>query len=123
MGIYKHEEIYPRSMMRCGHGYAPWIPEPPAQLPEPYKRDGVAVCDLLLLLPDGGYYYLFNCSLPEDHDKNKLWLGVPDGYVPFVLDLDKDCNYLPDRYTPGAPISSSGSQQFELNANVSTEVK
>jgi hypothetical protein len=115
MGLYKHEEIYPRSMMRCGNGYAPWIPEPPAQLPEAYIRDGVNVCDLLLLLSNGGYAYLFNCSLPKEHPKNEH--GVPDTFTPFHFDYDRDCNYIPARHTAGIPISSSGSQQFEINAS------
>jgi hypothetical protein len=115
MGIYTHEEIYSRSMMRCGHGYAPWVPEPPAQLPQDYIRDGVNVCDILLLLSDGGYAYLFNCSLPKENPKNAH--GVPVTYTPFHFDHDTDCNYREDRHTAGVPISSSGSQQFEINAS------
>jgi hypothetical protein len=120
MGIYKHHEIYTRSMMRCGHGYAPWLPEPPAQLPEAYKTDGVDVCDLLLLTANGGYVYLFNCSLPESDPKNEH--GVPAVYAPFALDRGRDCNVFPDRHSRGVPISSSGSRQSEINVSANTEI-
>jgi hypothetical protein len=115
MGFLKLVDTYLRSMLGCGYGYATWIPEPPAQLPEAYIRDGVNPCDLLLLLPDGGYAYMFNCSLPKGHPKNEH--GVPDIYTPFHFDYNRDCNYRPARHTAGVPISSSGSQQFEINAS------
>ena len=64
----RHYEIYCHSMLFRGHGYAPWVPEPADSDPD---QEGVDICDVLLLKEDGGYAYIFNCSLPGDNPKNE----------------------------------------------------
>jgi hypothetical protein len=79
----RHYEIYCRSMLFRGHGYAPWVPEPDDSDPDQLLQGGVDICDVLLLKDDGSYAYVFNCSLPEDDDRNKH--GVPPSFLPFSL--------------------------------------
>jgi hypothetical protein len=112
----KHHEVYCYLMMRRGNGYAPYIPDPDANLPLAYREDGMNICDVLLLTPDGGYDYLFNCSLPEDHPKNSQ-PGVPTMYVPFELRSWQHRN-IPGHYPAGIPISSAGDGKAEIMATV-----
>jgi hypothetical protein len=115
----KHHEVYCYSMMRRGNGYAPYVPDPDADLPLAYREDGVNICDVLLLTPDGGYDYLFNCSLPEDHPKNSQ-PGVPTMYEPLEL-KPWQRRHMPGHHPAGIPISSSGDETAEIRATVACD--
>jgi hypothetical protein len=114
----KHHEIYSRSMLCRGHGYAPYIPEPSSDLPMSYQLDGADICDVIMLTRDSGYDYLFNCSLPSSDPKNAH--GVPRSYEPFSM-------YAHTRrrndlfHPPGIPISSSGSEETKVRASAEVQ--
>jgi hypothetical protein len=107
---HKLSKIYSESMLVLGHGYAPYRPEPGNWLPDEYKADGVDVCDILTLTPDGGYDYLFNCSLPKDHPKNSF--GVPKIFVPFRLEKHNR-RHIPNQHLSHSILHSGGMQQKE----------
>jgi hypothetical protein len=80
LGSQRHYEIYCHSMLFRGHGYAPWVPEPDISNPD---QKGVYICDVLLLREDGGYTYIFNCSLSEDDPKNNGRVPLPFRHFAF----------------------------------------
>jgi hypothetical protein len=116
--LSKHNEIYSRYMLPLGHGFAPYVPEPGDELPAAYKQDGVDIGDILILLPDGGYDYLFNCTLPSNHPKNEQ--GVPANYQHFKI-KPRNRRFIPNQHLADVPISSSGSQQTEIRVNAAVE--
>lgn len=68
-------DVYTKLMFHRGHGYPLWEPEPT-------KSGEVLVGDIGYIL-EGGFYRLFNATLPADHAIHER-CGVPDGYVPFT---------------------------------------
>jgi hypothetical protein len=113
---HKLSKIYAESMLVLGHGYAPYVPEPGNELPDEYKADGVEVCDVLTLTPDGGYDYLFNCSLPKNHPKNQF--GVPKDFVPFKLEKHNR-RHIPNQHLSPSILHSGGMQQKEAGLTAS----
>lgn len=68
--------VYTKLLFRLGHGHPLWEPEPT-------EAGEVLLGDVGYIL-DGGFYRLFNATLPDDHDIHKQ-SGVPEGYQPFTF--------------------------------------
>jgi len=69
-----------------------WHPEPNSY-PGVYKQQGVSIGDVGLLLPSGGFHFLFNIYHPADHPINGG--RVPEGFMPLdppidPFDIDKE---------------------------------
>ncbi|KAI0754004.1 hypothetical protein C8Q80DRAFT_1116859 [Daedaleopsis nitida] len=102
-------DIYTRLMFARGHGYPLWEPEPT-------ESGEVLIGDVGYVL-DGGFYRLFNATLPADHPFHEQ-CGVPDSYEPFQFPnklLHRRLNAL----EAGAICSKSVSA---INMEVSAEV-
>ncbi|THU94234.1 hypothetical protein K435DRAFT_900685, partial [Dendrothele bispora CBS 962.96] len=67
-----------------GHGYPLWTPELDEETLEHHK-DGIKVGDVGFITQDGGFEFLFNITLPGDHDIHKR-RGVPGNFEPLILD-------------------------------------
>ncbi|THU95780.1 hypothetical protein K435DRAFT_665746 [Dendrothele bispora CBS 962.96] len=67
-----------------GHGYPLWVPEPSDEMLENCK-DGIKVGDVGFITQDGSFEFLFNVTLPENHEINKR-RGVPRNFEPLELD-------------------------------------
>ncbi|KAI9063866.1 hypothetical protein FKP32DRAFT_1592106 [Trametes sanguinea] len=67
--------VYTKLMFQRGLGYPLWEPEPS-------EGGEVLIGDIGYIL-DGGFYRLFNATLPREHPVNQR-CRVPDDYEPFV---------------------------------------
>ncbi|KIK58590.1 hypothetical protein GYMLUDRAFT_112745, partial [Collybiopsis luxurians FD-317 M1] len=85
-------------------GYPLWKPKPDERLPVEYRRNGVRIGDIGILNEFGGFDYLFNVCLPEDHPVN---VGrVPTDFRP-LQGIDEDDTVGSSReYEPGAHVPS-----------------
>jgi hypothetical protein len=63
-------ELYAKCLLRQGHGYPLWIPEPNDCLPDDYRELGTRIGDVGLVTSDGAFDYLFNVCRPADHAIN-----------------------------------------------------
>ncbi|THU98699.1 hypothetical protein K435DRAFT_660464, partial [Dendrothele bispora CBS 962.96] len=97
--------LYPK-----GHGYPLWTPEPNEQTPAEYYEDGIKVGDVGFITQDGGFEFLFNITLPENHEIHQKWRGVPGNFKP--LELDDKAGYLTrnSQVLPGDTIHSEGTE-------------
>lgn len=78
--------IYPSLMLRRGHGYPLWLPEPISNLPPDCVRHGTQIGDLGYLADNGGFNYLFNVFKDAEDPVNLNWHSVPHGFVPLKVD-------------------------------------
>ena len=72
--------IYNQYLAKTGRGIPIWPPGPSSTLPDAYRRRGVAVGDVGILMESGGFDFFFNIYLPADHTINQQ--GVPAGFSP-----------------------------------------
>ena len=72
--------IYRQCLAETGRGSPIWLPGPSSTLPDAYRRRGVAVGDVGILMESGGFDFFFNIYLPADHTINQQ--GVPAGFSP-----------------------------------------
>nr|VWO96437.1 N/A [Ganoderma boninense] len=100
-------EVYTKLLFKRGHGHPLWEPEPT-------QSGEVLVGDVGYML-DGGFYRLFNVTLPADHPLNKRH-GVPDGYEPLTLP-DTLRHYRPHALQAG-PICSKSVTAVSADASV-----
>jgi hypothetical protein len=56
-----------------------YVPGPQINLPENYRRKGVAIGDVGTVTSDGDFDFFFNIYLPADDPINAK---VPEGFVP-----------------------------------------
>lgn len=67
--------VYSKLLFQRGYGYPLWEPEP--------TEAGEVLVGDVGYIRDGGFYRLFNTTLPADHPLHESH-GVPDGYEPFI---------------------------------------
>ena len=92
----------------------------PAHCPKEYKLTGIQVGDVGYLTPDNTFIFLFNILLSKHHPINK-WRGVPDGFVPFSLEPNKQHQTrYPNDYQPKSVIcyTEKGAKSIKANMNV-----
>lgn len=77
--------IYWDNLLTRGRGSPIWLPEP-TSVNDWFRRHGVSIGDVGLLLPTGGFLFLFNICYPREHEINSG--GVPDSFVPLGNSLD-----------------------------------
>jgi len=86
--------VYWRNLIVKERGSPLWHPEPNRN-PGIYKRQGVSIGDVGLLLPSGSFHFLFNICHPRDHPINAG--GVPEGFIPIyppINDIDIEKQYV-----------------------------
>jgi hypothetical protein len=81
--------IYCDLLLQQGHGLPLWKPDPNANLPEAYTKQGISIGDLGLLTDDGGFDFLFNVHA-DAHDPVNQFLGTPASFIPLPLDPIRD---------------------------------
>ena len=80
-------------LLTKNRGYPLWIPSPSISLPKLNRRLGVCLGDVGVLTPEGGFNYLFNVLHDAAHPINAP-LGVPEGFVPLVLDVPTELEFV-----------------------------
>ncbi|KAJ7285236.1 hypothetical protein C8J57DRAFT_711882 [Mycena rebaudengoi] len=81
---------YCSQLLRRGRGFPLYVPGPPGNLPEEYRRNGVSIGDVGTVTPAGVFDFLFNIYLPSDHPINA---HVPENFSPLP-------RYAPDDIVP-----------------------
>lgn len=76
-------EIYVRHLITKNRGYPLWIPSPNRRLPATYRASGVSFGDVGILMPEGGFSFLFNVVHDEKHASNAS-RRLPEGFAPFT---------------------------------------
>ncbi|KAJ7745732.1 hypothetical protein B0H16DRAFT_971951 [Mycena metata] len=100
---FSESEIYCNQLMRRRRGFPLYVPGPPENLPEEYRRHGVAIGDVGSITPEGIFDFYFNVYLPADHPINDN--DVPEDFCPLIPYTPKDLTYL--SYDPGDSVSTS----------------
>ena len=93
-----------------GRGSPIWLPDPSTTLPEVYRRRGVTVGDVIIILPSGGIDFLFNVCLPADHPINQE--GLPEGFSPLSpllrsSDVHRNTEFNQNSYLSSASVEKS----------------
>lgn len=76
-------EIYVRHLMTKDRGYPLWIPSPNRRLPATYRASGVGFGDVGILMPEGGFSFLFNVAHDATHPTNAS-RRLPEDFTPFT---------------------------------------
>ncbi|KAJ7285246.1 hypothetical protein C8J57DRAFT_712032 [Mycena rebaudengoi] len=92
---------YCSQLLRQGRGFPLYVPGPPGNLPEEYRRNGVSIGDVGTVTPEGVFDFFFNIYLPSDHPINEQ---VPDDFSPLSPYAPKDI--LPLDFDPGNYVST-----------------
>jgi hypothetical protein len=79
--------VYAAALMPKGYGFPLWIPEPSANAPEDYVKNGVRIGDVGVRSPRGSLDFLFNITLPANHEVNKR--GFPDQFEGIEVQDDR----------------------------------
>jgi hypothetical protein len=92
--------IYRQYLAETGRGIPIWPPGPSSTLPNAYRRRGIAVGDVGILMPSGRFDFFFNIYLPADHNINQQ--GVPVGFSPLPKlqpsDVDRNPEFGPNSF-------------------------
>ena len=97
------QDIYARHLV-SPRGYPLWTPEPSQQLLS-YRRDGLRIGDVGVVIPeDGCFDVFFNICLPADHPFHRA-TGVPDNFKPIILS-DMDIRTVVDAENPGRILAN-----------------
>lgn len=100
------QDIYARNLL-SHRGCPLWTPEPNIELPESYRREGLRIGDVGVVVPEeGSFDVFFNITLPRVHPLHAPD-GVPDNFTQVDLRRE-DYRIVPDAECPGRVISSSG---------------
>ncbi|KAF9074103.1 hypothetical protein BDP27DRAFT_1196454, partial [Rhodocollybia butyracea] len=104
-------EVYARMLLLRKKGYPLWKPKSDERLPEEYKREGVRIGDVGILNEFGGFDYLFNACLPQDHPVNEG--RVPQGFRQLHdINVDDTIGSLKE-YGPGSHVASNPSRIYK----------
>jgi hypothetical protein len=77
--VYSESGIYSNLLLNQGRGFPLYRPEPRTNLPEEYKRTGVAIGDVGRVTAEGSFDFFFNIYLPADDPIN---IDAPKDFVP-----------------------------------------
>ncbi|KAJ6624094.1 hypothetical protein B0H10DRAFT_765264 [Mycena sp. CBHHK59/15] len=86
--VQTESELYCSQLLRQGRGFPLYVPGPQPNLPEEYRRRGIAIGDVGSMTPEGIFDFFFNIYLPSDHPINAN--VVPDDFSPLPRYLDRD---------------------------------
>ncbi|KAJ7672372.1 hypothetical protein DFH06DRAFT_91349 [Mycena polygramma] len=108
---FSDSEIYCSHLLRQKRGVPLYVPEPHSNLPEAYRRDGIALGDVGRVTPEGIFDFFFNVFLPPEHPTNLN--RTPDDFSPMLpYDLTDIIHH---SYGPGDYVASSTVQKVELD--------
>jgi hypothetical protein len=77
------QDIYVKDLSNTERGYPLYIPTPPENAPEAYKRRGIQIGDVGVFRPNGSFEAFFSIVCTEDHPMHCNH-GVPTGFSPYI---------------------------------------
>jgi len=100
-------DIYYRHLAVKGRGSPLWQTEPSSNLPNIYRRRGIAVGDVGIITASGGFDFMFNICLPADHPINQE--GLPADFSPLYprlkpSDIRRHMDYTQNSYLASASV-------------------
>lgn len=114
------QDVYARLLMRKdpSRGFPLYTPEPDESLPPSYRLQGPRIGDLGIIAEDGGFDFLFNLCLPEDHEFNRVH-GVPRTFKRVNLRVGEevgheDVRVISNADREGQVLSTCSTSQIEL---------
>ncbi|KAK0194414.1 hypothetical protein F5146DRAFT_977798 [Armillaria mellea] len=109
--------LYTNYLIRKGHGYPFWYPEPDSSRPAAYTERGVSPGDVGILNDIGGLDFLFNIFSDADDPVN---IGnVPPGFHPLHPSNSGPLRVIPACY--GSNITSAEVDYKEISAGISAD--
>ncbi|KAJ6588064.1 hypothetical protein B0H19DRAFT_198002 [Mycena capillaripes] len=108
---FSAREIYCSHLLGQKRGFPLYVPAPQINLPEAYRRCGVAIGDVGRVTPEGIFDFFFNIFLPPEHPINGN--DTPDDFFPMTRYNSKDV--FDHDYDPGDHVSTSTVQKVDHN--------
>ncbi len=112
--------VYTKLLLRRGHGYPLWIPEPDYSLPDAYRDKGVSVGDLGILTEDGGFDFLFNVCVEADDLVNQG--HVPPQFEPLRIPQGDPIRKVVSPHRKNSSITSAHVSTTEISVEGSVEL-
>ncbi len=109
--------LYTTQLIRKGHGYPFWYPEPDSSRPAAYTERGVHPGDVGILNDIGGFDYLFNIFSDADDPVNNG--NVPPDFQPLRPSNSEPLRVIPGCY--GYNITSAEVNYTEISAGFSAD--
>ena len=94
--------VYAEQLAPRAHGWPLWEPEP--------TKEGEVLIGDVGYIYDGGFFRLFNVTLPENHPVNAK--GVPEDFV--RLNYNHRLHAVRDPYIDAGPLCSRSVQSFSV---------
>ncbi|KAF9030964.1 hypothetical protein BDZ89DRAFT_1064289 [Hymenopellis radicata] len=111
--------VYRKLLLRNGHGYPLWIPDPDANLGAACRARGLSIGDVGLLTQDGGFDYLFNI-LAGAHDPINGG-EVPPDFVPLRLTACHPIRKIERMHREWSAVTSARVSKKALHAEASVD--
>lgn len=107
-------QVYARQLLSQKLGYPLFIPEPSANLPAQFRRRGVSIGDVGIIMPNGSFNYVFSVCAAADDPVN--YLGVPQGFQRIGLDPNLILQW-PDMHKKGSELMSASMKKEDIDAS------
>ncbi|KAF9048917.1 hypothetical protein BJ165DRAFT_1316906, partial [Panaeolus papilionaceus] len=109
-------QIYENHLLTKGRGYPLWIPECSLTLPRNKQKVGICVGDVGLITSAGAFSFLFNITLPIDHEFHPTLM--PEGFQP--IEVSRRGNTLTSReFKQRSSLTSVSIRELDLESNAS----
>ncbi|KAJ7464242.1 hypothetical protein B0H11DRAFT_1734333 [Mycena galericulata] len=110
--VFSESGNYSSQLLYQGRGFPLYVPGPQDNLPEQYRREGVAIGDVCTVTSDGIVDFYFNIYLRADNPINE---NIPEDFVPLSDYKSVDLHH--HRFDPGDYVASRSVQ--EINGDFS----
>ncbi|KAJ7930891.1 hypothetical protein B0H13DRAFT_876340 [Mycena leptocephala] len=111
--VFSESGNYSSQLLYRSRGFPLYVPGPQINLPENYRRKGVAIGDVGTVTPDGDFDFFFNIYLPADDPINE---NIPEDFVPLSHYKSVDVHHR--HFEPGDYVASRSIQ--EINGDFSS---
>ena len=115
MVTQRGNEIYERHLWLKGRGFPLWIPAPNKRLSPQYRKKGINVGDVGIIMPSGAFSFLFNICVPSDNPINPRLL--PKGFAPIHPPLDALDVAEFDEFEPGSYLASASIENLQSESD------
>ncbi|KAJ7927724.1 hypothetical protein B0H13DRAFT_1704902 [Mycena leptocephala] len=110
--VFSESRNYSSQLLYQGRGFPLYVPGPQDNLPEQYRREGVAIGDVCTVTSDGIVDFYFNIYLRADDPINE---NIPEDFVPLSEYKSVDLHH--NRFDPGDYVASRSVE--EINGDFS----
>jgi hypothetical protein len=97
-------KVYARLLIPKGRGFPLWLPQPPANLPSEYRKNGVSIGDVGIITSGGIFDFMFNICLPAGGPINGN--HVPEIFYPLESPDPIDVHTIQHAWSAGSHIAS-----------------